>query len=330
VVAANVQVMISIATSSSSSAARIVTHLVGMSSAHLSTALGITVESITTPDTAINIIPAPTAPPSPPTPPMPPPFPPFSPSPPLGPPSPPCCPPLLPFPPAPPPSPPSSPSPLVSPVWSSLVVTTHQTDCQDGKYEKAEFLDRHAVACPSGTVLTSVYFSANAPPYPGTGLGGCSNNQMRYHFSCVEDYTSNGTSTSHVTACQSVGQAIDLLHRIDDLSCPEGSVLTGFQYKPDQCGYRNSAYSFTCAPSAAFTARDATYTETSCQGIKGDELMYLDRLAPGMMGLAGPEKLGQWETCAFSSFNMVHCAGGVAGDSLHYRSYRVICNRLPA
>jgi len=225
------------------------------------------------------------------------------------------------------PPPPEAPAPLSPPIWSSLAITMHQTDCQDLATANAIYLDRHTVACPTGTVLTSFYFSKNEAPYPGGG-DGCSNNQTRYHYSCIEDYTSYGTTTEHFTGCQVVGGDLSWLDRISDLQCSEGSVLTGFQYQPNHCGDSSSAYRYTCAPTAAFTARDSSYTDTDCQDISATEIQYLERLKPGMAGLAGPEELGAWDGCVFSGFNMASC-GAVTGGAGYYRMYRVTCNRLP-
>lgn len=116
------------------------------------------------------------------------------------------------------------------------------TSCEQVDGKKLEFLDRHGVICPAGTVLTSWRLSRQ----------GCSteyragSHSHRVIYNCSPATVKAETSATASTPCDSVNkQRIDHLDRHAP-HCSPGSVLTKWQLTGAGCKRGEQKIEFTC------------------------------------------------------------------------------------
>jgi len=200
--------------------------------------------------------------------------------------------------------------PLIPPVWASLALTSHTTNCNEGYADK---LDRHIVDCPVGTALAG--FRITGQNCPNSALN------IQYEYECVEDYL-QGARATYVTYCTDVGTQILHLDRFgDSMFCELGEVMTGFRFL-NSCSTGGSweQYQYTCASTTAFSVDDPEMydTESGCSCIHRSYLIWLDRLnVPVIAGRA------------LRGFKMISCPNSPCGSEEGFLDYQTSRTRMP-
>ena len=112
---------------------------------------------------------------------------------------------------------------------TTTTANSYSNVCTDQGAGDTVFLDRQNVQCPTDMALTRVH------------LNPCSSSQLRYDYKCIPLV---GTVTSLSTSCNDKGAGHTIFLDRHPVTCPSGSVLTGFHLQP--CDASNIRYDFNC------------------------------------------------------------------------------------
>jgi hypothetical protein len=143
---------------------------------------------------------------------------------------------------------------------------TKKTSCNLLRGKKIQYLDRQNLKCGTGKAMASFKVISS----------GCSGNDMRYQYDCMEaDYGEDTTTFSKSTSCELGHNKKE--HYLDrqNVDCGSGNLISNFDVS--SCTGDNEKYSLKCIkPESPLT--DVTKHQTGCHtGVKKD-LQYLDRL----------------------------------------------------
>merc|ERR1719506_2158649 len=143
---------------------------------------------------------------------------------------------------------------------------TKKTNCALLRGKKIQYLDRQNLKCGSGKAMAS--FTVNS--------AGCSGNDMRYQYDCMEaDYGQETSTFSKSSSCQLGHNQYE--HYLDrqNVDCGSGNLISDFDVT--SCTGNNEKYSLKCVkPETPLT--EVTKHQTGCHTGVNKNMQYLDRL----------------------------------------------------